>query len=156
MTQILGRRVRQASLSEAPLTPSAAPSTPSRRSRRLSGAEPDLEVAPDGGVIQRNTPRRDLVGTPTGRARRHTSVKSSDVQEALNLVPVTPALPILVEEEEEVMEAEPASTPTKRGSKRKSRGEAVIDVEMEEEVVSPKGKKKAKTSEEEAPKKMSR
>ena len=95
------------------------------------------------------------MGTPTGRARRHTSVKSSDVQEALNLVPVTPALPILVEEEEEVMEAEPASTPTKRGSKRKSRGEAVIDIEMEE-LVSPKGKKKAKTSEEEAPKKMSR
>ena len=155
MTQILGRRVRQASLSEAPLTPSAAPSTPSRRSRRLSGAEPSLEVAPDGGVIQRNTPRRDLVGTPTGRARRHTSVKSSDVQEALNLVPVTPALPILVEEEEEVMEAEPASTPTKRGSKRKSRGEAVIDIEMDE-LVAPKGKKKAKTSEEEAPKKMSR
>ena len=72
------------------------------------------------------------------------------------MVPVTPALPILVEEEEEVMEAEPASTPTKRGSKRKSRGEAVIDVEMEEEVVSTKGKKKAKTSEEEVPKKMSR
>lgn len=147
--------MRQASLSEAPLTPLAAPSTPSRRSRRLSGVEPSLEVAPDGGVIQRNTPRRDLVGTPTGRARRHTSVKSSDVQEALNLVQVTPALPILVEEEEEMMEAEPASTPTRRGSKRKSRGEAVIDVEMDEELVSPKSKKKAKTAEE-APKKMSR
>merc|ERR1719273_554728 len=53
------------------------------------------------------------------------------------------------------MEAEPASTPTRRGSKRKSREEAVIDVEMDEELVSPKSKKKAKTSEE-APKKMSR
>ena len=163
----LSRRVRRASLSETPLTPSAAPSTPSRRSRRLSGVEPGLEVAPDGGVIQRNsTPRRDLVGTPNARARRHTSVKSSDVQEALNLAPVTPALPILVEEEEEIlveeeeeemMEAEPASTPTRRGSKRKSREEAVIDVEMEEELVLlPKSKKKAKTLEEEAPKKMSR
>merc|ERR1712130_1047341 len=80
------RRMRQASLSEPPLTPSATPLTPSRRSRRLSGVEPGgLEVAPDGGVIQRNTPRKDLAGTPTGRARRHTSVKSSDVQEALNL-----------------------------------------------------------------------
>ena len=71
------------------------------------------------------------------------------------MVQVTPALPILVEEEEEMMEAEPASTPTRRGSKRKSREEAVIDVEMDEELVSPKSKKKAKTSEE-APKKMSR
>ena len=132
--------------------------------------EPDLEVAPDGGVIQiqRNTPRKDLKATPTGRARRHTSVKSSDVQEALNLAPVTPALPILVEEEEEIMEAEPASsnTPTRRGSKRKARdSEAVIDVDMEEASPSPKkGKKKVRTSEpmeesskeEEAPRKMSR
>ena len=164
LTKIFGRRVRQASLSEAPLTPSAALLTPSRRSRRLSGVEPDgLEVAPDGGVIQRNTPRRDLTGTPTGRARRHTSVKSSDVQEALNLAPVTPALPILVEEEEEVMmEAEPASTPTRRRSSKRKSQEAVTDVEMEEHLpVSPKSKKKVKTSEEsskeeEAPKKMSR
>merc|ERR1719234_2234496 len=120
------RRVRQASLSEAPLTPSATPLTPSRRSRRLSGAEPcsQVEVAPDGGVIQRNTPRKDLTGgTPTGRAaRRHTSVKSSDVQEALNLAPpVTPALlPILVEEEEMMMEAEPSTLTRRRSSKRKS------------------------------------
>ena len=165
----LSRRVRRSSLSETPLTPSATPLTPSRRSRRLSGVEPDLEVAPDGGVIQiqRNTPRKDLKATPTGRARRHTSVKSSDVQEALNLAPVTPALPILVEEEEEIMEAEPASTtPTRRGSKRKARdSEAVIDVDMEEASPSPKkGKKKVRTSEpmeesskeEEAPRKMSR
>ena len=153
--------MRQASLSEPPLTPSATPLTPSRRSRRLSGVEPGgLEVAPDGGVIQRNTPRKDLAGTPTGRARRHTSVKSSDVQEALNLAPVTPALPILVEEEEEVMETEPASTPTRRSSKRRSQ-EAVIDVDMEEDLVSPKSKKKVKTleestKEEKALKKMSR
>ena len=164
----LSRRVRRSSLSETPLTPSATPLTPSRRSRRLSGVEPDLEVAPDGGVIQiqRNTPRKDLKATPTGRARRHTSVKSSDVQEALNLAPVTPALPILVEEEEEIMEAEPATTtPTRRGSKRKARdSEAVIDVDMEEASPSPKkGKKKVRTSEpmeesskEEAPRKMSR
>ena len=164
LTKIFGRRVRQTSLSEAPLTPSAALLTPSRRSRRLSGVEPDgLEVTPDGGVIQRNTPRRDLTGTPTGRARRHTSVKSSDVQEALNLAPVTPALPILVEEEEEVMmEAEPASTPKRRRSSKRKSQEAVVDVEMEEQLpVSPKSKKKVKTSEEsskeeEAPKKMSR
>ena len=89
------------------------------------------------------------MGTPG--ARRHTSVKASDVQEALNLA--TPALPILVEEEEEIMETEPVSTPTsKRGSKRKSR--EVIDVEMEE-VSLNKGKKKAKTDEE-APRKMTR
>merc|ERR1712012_1085745 len=102
------RRVRQSSLSEAPLTPSAAPLTPSRRSRRLSGVEPDhLEIAPDGGLIQRNTPSRRTPSTP--RARRHTSVKASDVQEALNLATSTPApaaLPIVVEEEEEAMEAE--------------------------------------------------
>ena len=153
--------MRQASLSEPPLTPSATPLTPSRRSRRLSGVEPGgLEVAPDGGVIQRNTPRKDLAGTPTGRARRHTSVKSSDVQEALNLAPVTPALPILVEEEEEVMHTEPASTSTRRSSKRRSQ-EAVIDVDMEEELVLPQSKKKVKTleestKEEKAPKKMSR
>merc|ERR1712209_277716 len=106
------RRVRQSSLSEAPLAPSAAPLTPSRRSRRLSGVEPDhLEIAPDGGLIQRNTPSRRTPSTP--RARRHTSVKASDVQEALNLATSTPApaaLPIVVEEEEEAMEAESAST----------------------------------------------
>merc|ERR1712083_693834 len=79
----------------------------------------------------------------------------------------TPALPILVEEEEEIMEAEPASTtPTRRGSKRKARDSgAVIDVDMEEASPSPKkGKKKVRTSEpmeesskeEEAPRKMSR
>jgi len=135
------RRVRQSSLSETPLTPSAPPLTPSRRSRRLSGVEPDhLEIAPDGGLIQRNTPSRRTPSTP--RARRHTSVKASDVQEALNLATSTPAaLPILVEEEEEAMEAESASTSRKRGSTRRSM-EAVIDVDMEEKLASPKGKRK--------------
>merc|ERR1712209_252334 len=135
------RRVRQSSLSEAPLTPSAAPLTPSRRSRRLSGVEPDhLEIAPDGGLIQRNTPSRRTPSTP--RARRHTSVKASDVQEALNLATSTPAaLPIVVEEEEEAMEAESASTSRKRSSTRSSI-EAVIDVDMEEKLASPKGKRK--------------
>ena len=135
------RRVKQSSLSEAPLTPSAAPLTPSRRSRRLSGVEPDhLEIAPDGGLIQRKTPSRRTPSTP--RARRHTSVKASDVQEALNLATSTPAaLPILVEEEEEAMEAESASTSRKRSSKRRSM-EAVIDVDMEEKLASPKGKRK--------------
>ena len=139
------RRVRQSSLSEAPLTPSAAPLTPSRRSRRLSGVEPDhLEIAPDGGLIQRKTPSRRTPSTL--RARRHTSVKASDVQEALNLATSTPAaLPIVVEEEEEAMEAESASTSRKRSSKRRSM-EAVIDVDMEEKLVSPKGKRKTKAS----------
>ena len=134
------RRVRQSSLSEAPLTPSAAPLTPSRRSRRLSGVEPDhLEIAPDGGLIQRKTPSRRTPSTP--RARRHTSVKASDVQEALNLATSTPAaLPILVEEEE-AMEAESVSTSRKRSSTRRSM-EAVIDVDMEEKLASPKGKRK--------------
>jgi len=139
------RRVRQSSLSEAPLTPSAAPLTPSRRSRRLSGVEPDhLEIAPDGGLIQRKTPSRRTPSTP--RARRHTSVKASDVQEALNLATSTPAaLPIVVEEEEEAMEAESASTSRKRSSTRRSM-EAVIDVDMEEKLASPKGKRKTKAS----------
>ena len=64
------------------------------------------------------------------------------MQEALNLATSTPAaLPILVEEEEEAMEAESASTSRKRSSKRRSM-EAVIDVDMEEKLASPKGKRK--------------
>merc|ERR1712029_1057342 len=58
------------------------------------------------------------------------------------------------------METEPASASTRRSSKRRSQ-EAVIDVDMEKDSVSPKSKKKVKTleessKEEKAPKKMSR
>ena len=68
------------------------------------------------------------------------------MQEALNLAPSTPAaLPIVVEEEEEAMEAESVSTSRKRSSTRRSM-EAVIDVDMEEKLVSPKGKRKTKAS----------
>merc|ERR1712012_117751 len=111
-----GKKGKKAAVSED----ESLPVTPSRRSRRLSGVEPDhLEIAPDGGLIRRNTPSRRTPSTP--RARRHTSVKASDVQEALNLAPSTPeALPIVVEEEEEAMEAESASTSRKRGSTRRS------------------------------------
>merc|ERR1712240_687856 len=126
------------SLSEAPLTPSAAPLTPSRRSRRLSGVEPDhLEIAPDGGLIQRKTPSRRTPSTP--RARRHTSVKASDVQEALNLATSTPAaLPIVVEEEEEVMDVDMKKKSSSSKGKRKTIASTVFEGVEEKVHQSPK------------------
>ena len=93
---------------------SGEPLTPVRRSRRLSGATPDLSSAPDGGLITGATPRR----TPRGR-RHNTSVRAEDVETALSLA----SLPTLVEEETEAASTEPeaAVTPTEAGPKRRGR-----------------------------------
>merc|ERR1719153_1439417 len=90
------------------------PLTPTRRSRRISGAAPELGVAPDGGLITGGTPRK----TPsTPRSRRHTSVKAADVEVALGIPGLnTTALPIVPEDEEEeaTMDSVFDSPPKKR------------------------------------------
>lgn len=109
-------------------SPSEGPLTPSRRSSRIAsvGADQQLLLAPDGGVIARvaRTP-----GTGGRSARRHTSVRAEDVATALNLAP-------LLEEEAET-QTEASQGVGSKPRKTKSSKPSLPTLEEEE-----KGQKK--------------
>merc|ERR1740128_41282 len=126
------RRTRR--FSGAVLGGSAEVATPTRRSRRRSGLEPEttssseaVSMAPDGGLVL-GSGRKG--GSTPRSARRHTVVRREDVDVALGLTP-TALAPVLEDvQEEKVEEVDQTEGQQQKGGKGKRRSTLLAGVNL--------------------------